>query len=209
LKYAAVLNSFSFHSFHLRFFAETGPSVAGDAFVKWATFVRKKAGGDATVPSLAVRQVVDDVEKMVKTADEWSSSGVDFAMEAEIEPETALAWLDRAIHDFVKGNDTELQRKAERHRASMEFRIELAPYYEDKVLDLDQVERKAPDVDQVERKAPRILGLLIEEKLYVEARKVCEILVPSRGCLLLMSEQESSLPGSQVSRLVLDASPIE
>jgi hypothetical protein len=135
---------------------------------------------------LAVRQVVDDVEKMVKTTDEWSSSGVDFAMEAEMEPETALDWFDRAIHDFVKGNDTELQRKAERHRASMEFRIELAQYYEVKVL----------DVDQVERKAPRILGWLIEEKLYVEARKVCEILVP-----LLSEYSKKRLQRDVVSRL--------
>ena len=88
------------------FFAETGTSIAGSAFVKWATFVKKEQNGSLrAAKGLAVKQVVDDVEKMVKTLDEWRSSGVDFAMEAELATDdagTARKWLLRAIHDFEK-----------------------------------------------------------------------------------------------------------
>jgi hypothetical protein len=146
------------------FFAETSTGIASNAFTKWATF--QKHGQ----PSLCVKQVVDDVERMVKTADEWRSSGVGFGMEADNveDPEQALKWLTRAIYDLERGGDAELQRKAERHAASVEFRMNLATYYQGVSLDRDTVEQKGAE----------ILSLLIEDNLYPEARKMCDMLLP-------------------------------
>jgi hypothetical protein len=146
------------------FFAETSTGIASNAFIKWATF--QKNGQ----PSLCVKQVVDDVERMVKTADEWRSSGVGFGMEADNveDPEQASKWLTRAIYDLQRGGDAELQRKAERHLASVDFRIDLASYFQGVSFDRDAVEQKGAE----------ILSSLIEENLYPEARKMCDMLLP-------------------------------
>ena len=91
-------------------FAETFESTAGRAFCKWATFGEKKT-------QLAVKQAVDDVEQMTRTADEWLGGGVNCATEAERmedeNDEKAIKWLGRAIHNLSRGNDLDSIRKAE------------------------------------------------------------------------------------------------
>jgi hypothetical protein len=67
-----------------------------------------------------------------------------------------------------RGGDAELQRKAERHLASVEFRIELATYYQGVSFDRDTVEQNGADT----------LSSLIEDNLYPEARKMCDMLLP-------------------------------
>ena len=168
------------------FFAETKPSIAGSAFIKWATYVKKEESS-ASPGALAVKQVVDDVEKMVKTLDEWRSSGVDFAMEAEAcsdDPGTARKWLVRAVHDLAKGDDAELKKKAEVNLSSVDFRIELeAQYEEHRAAATDGTSAgnsniPSESIDLVERKASTVMGALLDEGLVKEARMLCNTFVP-------------------------------
>jgi hypothetical protein len=157
------------------FIAETGSSIAGQAFVRWATS-RKKCGDDA----LAVKQDVQDVKKMVRTPDEWRSNGVDFAMVAEgmhDDLEDAQRWLDKAIYCFGQVDDTELARKARTNRASMQFREELEGLLGN------------PDLDsaKMELDAAEMLERLLAEHLALEARKVLDMLLP------LLDESSSAI----------------
>jgi hypothetical protein len=125
-----------------------------------------KCRGDA----LAVKQEVQDVEKMVRTPDEWLSNGVDNAMAAESmhDIEDAESWLDKAIYCFAQVSDTELARKARANRASVIFRKELERCLEK--TDLDN--------GKIELNAAKILERLLAEHLALEVRKVLDMVLP-------------------------------
>jgi hypothetical protein len=96
------------------FIAETGSSIAGQAFVRWATTRRHNSSSGGDEDALAVKQEVHDVKKMVRTPDERRSNCVDFGMVAEgmDDLEDAMRWLDRAIYCFGQVGDTELARSS-------------------------------------------------------------------------------------------------
>jgi len=102
------------------FFAETSRSIAGDAFVRWATTssVRPEV--------LATRQNIDNVETMALTQDEWIASGLENAEVGESHAATnleeSISMLEKAIFCFEQGKDDDLARKARTHKASLLFR---------------------------------------------------------------------------------------
>ena len=152
------------------FFAETAVSIAGDAFCKWATIT----AANSSPETLAVKQILDSVERMAKTTDEWRSSGTDFGIEAESTDDVkqATMWIGRAVYDFKKSGDTELECKSNVHQRSVEFRCELAAIHESKT---------AYDKDHIEREASSILDSLLRMGLLFEARKVITFLSPLLG----------------------------
>jgi hypothetical protein len=131
-----------------------------------------------------VKQEVQDVEKMVRTADEWRSNGVDFGMVAEgmHDLDDAQRWLDKAIYCFGQVGDTELARKARTHRASLRFREELERGLvggkEDPDDDVDDSDGR---VAKLEVDAAEMMERLLADHLAIEARNVLDALLPLLG----------------------------
>jgi len=163
------------------YFAETEPSDAGAAFVRWCT--------DKAEP-IAIKQDVTNVEKMKKTHDEWVSTGIDYAMNAERtnEIERATFWLEKALGCFELGEDVALARKAEAHLSSVHFRSKLDEH-EGTVM--DDAERS-----EIEQEGVEVLEATLQESLKEEAMKVCGFLLP-----FLDSYARKSLEERLVSRL--------
>ena len=110
------------------FFAETASSLAGDAFVRWLTTTTIRASTSDTKAgkeALAVKSSVDNVEKMVRTPDEWRSAGLDNAVMAEASEDLSESesWLEKAIYCFEQVGDTALAIKARTHRSGVWFRL--------------------------------------------------------------------------------------
>ena len=160
------------------FFAETEESEAGRAFVKWATQSKKDTiatSDKRRMTCFAVKQVVNDVERMVRTTDEWRASGVDFAMEAEVSTaKSAQRWLSRALHDFERASDVELKRKAKVHLSGVDFRVELESTCKERDL-------LTGTSDLLETKCSAIVGALLREGLLSEAGLVCTALIRLLG----------------------------
>lgn len=108
------------------FFVETSSSTAGDTVVRWLTTYGKQ---QATRESaLATRNNVHDIESMAMTSDEFLSNGFDnaeMAESADVDLETALTALDRAIWCFQEAGNSHLAAKARTHRRSIQARLDL------------------------------------------------------------------------------------
>jgi hypothetical protein len=142
------------------FFAETTSCPAAAAFARWVTN-----------QALAVKQNVDNVEKMVRTPDEWRSMGLDNAIMAEStdDPDETTKWLDRAVYCFVQIDDVALLGKARMHRLSACFRAKLEKLRHDGMAD---------GTDQVEVDTANIVEGLITERLLLEIKRVCSDIRP-------------------------------
>jgi hypothetical protein len=140
---------------HRLFFAETRPSLAGQNFVKWVT---KR--------DLVVKQNVAALKGVVKTAYEWRSTGIEYAMNAETfdSLDNAVFWLSKALECFERGEAQELETRARLHLKSFTFRKEI-----EKGVDQD-------DTDELLKKSAELLEHLIESGLRREAAKVCHSL---------------------------------
>jgi len=141
------------------FIAETGPSTPGEAFFRWILDKEK-----------AKKQDVEDVAKMVKSPDEWSATGIDYAMNAEAADEIDQAefWLGKARFCFEQGQDHGLLSKAAIHSSSLAFRTKL-----------EECERKDElDTAQLEQDGAELVQKLASEGLLLETRKVCDLLLP-------------------------------
>jgi hypothetical protein len=155
------------------FFAETARSESGQAFFRRLTEQLK----------LATKQSVDDVEKMEKSADEWRTLGVQYAMYAEAERDPTF-WMTKAIFCFKQSDDTALVAKAELHLESITFRSN-----EDLAIGLSE-----------EAFVARVAGLfmrLFDEGLMVEARRVYDRVLPLFDDFIrsnLQNRLEVSLP---------------
>jgi hypothetical protein len=147
------------------FVAETGPSDSSDAFVRWAT--------DRKDGPVAVKQDASNVEKMIKTRDEWIATGITYAMNAESTDEKATYWLEKALDCFEIGEDTNLQDKARAHRSCVQFREKLEDY-RGRVVD-DSVQ------SELEQEGVEIMEQIIQQGLTLEAARVCDLLVPLLG----------------------------
>jgi hypothetical protein len=162
----------------MRFFiAETAESVAGTAFFKWISKLE-----------LASRQRVDDVEKMVKTRDQWITTGMEHAAHGESMDEfkEAQAWLGRAAVCFENAEDPDLQRKVEVNLQSILFREELY----NKEVNSDDDESKA----DCERRAVPLMAQLVKEGLLTEVSKLCHDVIPLLGEYAQKSLQQRLVP---------------
>lgn len=140
------------------FFAETESTIAGQAFYKWLTVTHK----------LAEYQDASKMENAM-TPDEWRSTGVDFAIIAEISedsPQKALTWIERAIRNFSRVDDVGLLKKAHAHKRSLQIRISLN---EDQVVELD---------DQKEREIADAAYSCAKEAILPELYKLIEDVLP-------------------------------
>jgi hypothetical protein len=121
------------------FFAETKPSIAGQAFFRWLTKSRLEVDPDdgpgaepKEMPPFAVNQDASKTEQAM-TPDEIRSSGVDAATNAENEEDgaaKALSWIERALRNFERVGDENLARKARAHQRSLEIRVQLEQNYD-------------------------------------------------------------------------------
>jgi hypothetical protein len=126
--------------------------------------------------SVAVKQNVSDVQKMVRTPDEWRSMGLDNAVMAETtdDPGETMKWLDKAVYCFEQIDDAVLMKKARMHRLSANFRAKLQ-------------KREGDDTDQIEIEAANTVEGLLVERLPFEAKRVCSDVHP------LMSDESQRL----------------
>jgi hypothetical protein len=144
------------------FFAETKQSVAGDAFIKWCTVMDKP---------LAVKQTVDNVERLKKTADEWAASGINCGMEADNSEdlENAQMWLNQARFDFQKANSNELIDRTEAHLMSISFQMDISRKIQGPRSRLDRED---------EQRAAYIVSSLLQNSLVEEASKLMNLVLP-------------------------------
>jgi len=158
------------------FFAETRASIAGDAFVRWATTCSANDNSSAErtkqrKSALATRSAIDDVEKMRQTPDDWRSTGLDSAIMAESgeDLEVADSWMEKAVYCFQQAHDTKLASKARLYRASLRFRCLL-----------HQKDKNAVELDpsDVEPEAARLVKHLLKEQLIDEAVALCGAAIP-------------------------------
>jgi hypothetical protein len=140
--------------------------------------------------SVAVKQDVNHVEKMVRTPDEWRSMGLDNAVMAESidDPGEAMQWLDKAVYCFGQIDDTALLKKARMHRLSASFRAKLEKR-RDNGGDGD-------DTNQIEIEAAKTVQGVLTERLFVEARRLCSDILP-----LLSEESQRLLEERLLSRI--------
>jgi hypothetical protein len=163
-------------------FVESTPTVAGEAFCRWLTTTTARSTVRKGEP-LAVRLRVIDVESLQMSVDEWVLSGLENAEAAEgcggDDAEAADSFLQKAVHCFERARSDGLAAKARTHRRAVQFRagIELAG-----AAGKDE----APDGNdggggtraELEASAAQILGQLFREGLWVEASRVCRLVLP-------------------------------
>ena len=156
------------------FFAETSSSIAGVAFIRWltTTTTMSRSGKEA----LAVKSSVENVEKMVRTPDEWRSAGLDNAVMAESSEDlsVSVSWLEKAIYCFEQVGDTLLASKARTHKLSIQFRLNLESIAVsgEKTMDLYSY------AGQTELDAALLTEELLAEQLVLEAKHVCCSVLP-------------------------------
>lgn len=160
-----------------RFFvAETKDSIAGNAFVKWVTR-----------QDLAVKQSLTTVEGVVKTADEWRSTGIDYAINAEVTDQLGRAefWLHKATACFEKGEAKEFEQKAKAHSDSIRLREKI-----ENGLEIQNME----DLEKFQQRAASLLETLVDSGLRLEAAKLCDAILPYLEEFSRSRLQESLLP---------------
>ena len=166
LLYTAVTRSIS-----KLYFAESGSNVSVEAFRRWII-----------ESQLAVRQRVDNIGAFSRTQDEWHAAGVDHAATAEGsgDPLHAVACLDRAIYCFDQIGDCDLRRKAKTNRESAQFRASLLRTFgsQQQVTQQNNDPSDPTEMTCMQRQASQVLSTLIQEQLLVEARKVCDLILP-------------------------------
>ena len=149
------------------FFAETSPSIAGDAAVRWLTTAMNKKD-QSNSDAMATINNVRDLESMTMTNDEWCIVGIDNAEIAEssdIETEQAISYLRRAIYCFEKAQSTELMAKAQAHLNSVNKRSMIA---------------SAPsnDLENMEAEAATVTEELLKENLPLECMNMLNSVMP-------------------------------
>jgi UvrD/REP helicase N-terminal domain len=152
-------------------FVESKASIAGEAFSRWLTTNTTRAAFRSDEP-LAVRQRVSDVESLKMSVDEWLVSGLENAEAADDspDPDTAESFLAKALHCFEQANHGPYAAKARAHRTSAQFRSQLERDLS-KNLELAMT-------GELEASVARLLATLFRESLWMEAAKVCQLVLP-------------------------------
>lgn len=157
------------------FFAETSPSTAGDAAVRWLTTSQTAVSGDTTTTmkdSIATHNNVSDLESMIMTNDEFCIAGIDnaeLATSSDIELDEASSFLKRAIYCFEKAQSSELIAKANAHLLSIQFRSKHA---------IDVKSYSADKLEILEREVAQLVQSLLEENLWSECMNLLDIITP-------------------------------
>lgn len=127
------------------FFAETIPSLAGDAFVRWITEKSGKADSGNTTKALATLCNIDEMEELRQTPDDWRSDGFVNATTAETlnDLEEADSFIEKAIFCFERAKDKDLSTKARLFRCSVSLRARLVGN-----PDLEQENTAQPELEQ-------------------------------------------------------------
>jgi hypothetical protein len=89
---------------------------------------------------------------------------------AEMYPETADSFLAEALHCFEQANHGPFAAKARAHHSSAQFRSKL----EQDVLE----NREAAMSGEMEASVAQLLATLFRESLWVQAAKVCQLVLP-------------------------------
>ena len=144
------------------FIAETGESLAGKQFAKWLLNRDQK---------LISRQFVDAVEKIVKTADQWATQGLDYAKRGEprADFDKAIQDLKRAKTCFENAEDAELLQKVNTHLESLDFRRKV--YFRADTTSLADIMNE-DDEHTLEQTVAAMLIKLAAENLLVECRRL-------------------------------------
>ena len=149
------------------FIAETGDSIAGQQFAKWLMTNRKE--------KLISKQDVEKVEKIVMTADQWATQGLDYAKRGEPRSD-----FDKAIKDlahaktcFKNAEDAALVQKSECHLQSLELRRKI--YFRTDTSSLAEV---IDDETTLEEIAVPLMKKLADENLLVECHRLYSALEP-------------------------------
>jgi hypothetical protein len=158
------------------FFAETGQSEAGTAFGK---FVNRK--------KLCSKQKVVNVEKMVKTQDQWKATGMDYAKYAESADDFGRSkyWLEKAVACFENAEDPHLQEMAQTHLESLRLREKIY-FNAEEVSGEDEVELQARVAAWLEK--------FVFHGPLVEASQLCTAVLPYLGDFTRRKLEERVLP---------------
>lgn len=165
------------------FIAETGPSLAGDQFAKWLMLRDQK---------LISRQYVDNVEKIVKTADQWAAQGLEYAKRGEPEAdfEEAIKDLTRAKTAFEYAEDPDLLQKVCVHLDSLQLRKKI--YFRKNTASLAELE--VGDNRSFEEIAMTLMLKLVEENLLKECSRLFSAVEPLLDDLPREKLRERLLP---------------
>lgn len=140
------------------FFVETEPSDAGQAFARFLCSEKK----------LAIKENLVDVQEIIRTTDEWSTTGVQYGSNAETAEDANrfLFWLDKALYCFQQAKDKDLERKVQVHRSSIALRTKL-----------ETSDNQEQDEGRLELEIAQQFKKLGEEGLLMEARRLYDVAV--------------------------------
>mmetsp|Transcript_29648 Transcript_29648/g.81504 ORF Transcript_29648/g.81504 Transcript_29648/m.81504 type:complete len:2695 (-) Transcript_29648:60-8144(-) len=159
-------------------FAERKRSEAGDAALRFFTTTTVEAWNQTN--ALAVKQVVDDVEAMSRTSDEWIVAGLDNAIMAEqedIDPKEAMDWMNKALYCFDKSGDKSWGSKA-RCMSKTTTLLHNLQQLKQKLRDNSNDDAQEEARREVELHASEQIKHLLEERLILEAKKVIDAISP-------------------------------
>jgi len=155
------------------FFAETKPSTAGDAAVRWlTTTMNGNKDRSPNSDAFATLNNVKDLESMTMTNDEFCVVGVDnaeLADSSEIEMDQALGYLERAIYCFQEAQNSDLVTKAQAQCQSVKFR--------EKLMDIGSSATRH-DMETFERECAQVIDVLLEENLLLECINLLGSITP-------------------------------
>lgn len=112
------------------FFAETSTTVAGDAFIRWATETSVKNRHDHSTPEKALATISDanSLENMTMALDEWVTLGLSNAEAADNADEDveAKTFFKKASYCFEQANHETFIGKVGAQLESLELRSQLS-----------------------------------------------------------------------------------
>jgi hypothetical protein len=151
------------------FFAETLPSISGDAFVRWMTTTTLKTpDGSSSTRAIATLNNITDIDNMTMTQDEWLASGISNAEAADAEESnnesSAKSLLEKAIYCFEQAEHEDFSNKAKAQLESFTFRCKVLTDRRTGTSE-DTTYRKDTEAEGAE-----IMAKLIQESLLLEAR---------------------------------------
>jgi len=142
---------------------------------------------------LISRQNVEAVKKILKTADQWATQGLDYAKRAE-----PMADFDRAMRDFSRAatsfenaEDADLLRKVNVHMESLKLRQKIY-FRKDETSMAEIVDEEDPRT--FEEVAVEILEKLAEEALLAETCRLFRAVAPLLGDFAREKLQERLVP---------------
>ncbi len=149
------------------FFAETSSSVAGDAFIRWATETSVKNRHDHSTREKALATISDanSLENMAMNQDEWVAAGLQNAEAADNAEDDgeAKTFFKKASYCFEQANHESFIRKVGTQLQSLELRSQLS---------------NGSIRQDFEDYGSGLLQQVLEENLYNEAKLLTKAMQP-------------------------------